>query len=167
MLLCAVTSITTDELFTNYFSRKCRLDYLKTCVGKKTETVYSIKAADLFDPDYSPGLESEYTNYAFINKSLQKKYACGDVLKVEFQGEQRECVVAGYLKNGSSWPAKDQFTGHYDQDTTINLNKSIVIVTKNFADFDNNGGLPHILTYICKQGAEYESILLRKLCFYI
>lgn len=214
MLLCAVTSITTDELFTNYFSRKCRLDYLKTCVGKKTETIYSIKAADLFDPDYSLGLESdlmkyilemdgvegggryfqshismdnenincviaeegirslgnlkvqqensklesEYTNYAFINKSLQKKYACGDVLKVEFQGEQRECVVAGYLKNGSSWPAKDQFTGHYDQDTTINLNKSIVIVTKNFADFDNNGGLPHILTYICKQGAEYESI---------
>lgn len=108
------------------------------------EDIHDIEAA---------GGNVAYSGYNYRN--AYKKDMTFDYYK---DSSNTGCKVAGSLKRGASWPVKGKLSGAVGDVDSYTLDDKLVVITADYEQFDNSGGMPDIPYYIVDNMDEADSI---------
>lgn len=101
----------------------------------------------LKESQINDGFKKSKFHQVYVGYEYKNKFKIGDTFAF-FNGTEDDCIIAGFLKKGASWPMKGAlFNGASNLDT-YTLNQKIVVITEDYKYFDNSGGMPDCPYYV-------------------
>lgn len=104
-------------------------------------------------------LEKDWGGYepVLLGCEYRDSVKVGTVFTLSYFHEEKDCVVAGFLKKGAAWPQRESMIlKGADGSDSYTLDNKGILITDNFSRYDNYMGEAHEIYYIADYNKNLE-----------